>query len=356
MKKAKLLFIGTGFSALVFQILNKNKDIIFISSENILFKKKKYHFFNRRKSLENHRKLFTKYFASYGSIKINLGKNSILHDSLLDGGSTNMWGGVIKFNLFYKKLKKKYNQLQINPLSFENNGSISNLKNIYQIRDEKSTILNTKKFFLKKIIGYVLNFKKYQSGFKVKYINSKGKIEYIGCSKIIFGVSFIQFLDILVRSNYIKENYQISLDEYKMKYFLRFCKKFKFNNKFNFIIKYNLAGIINHFFGTQKKYFLNYCKKIPIFLEQVFFNKKNTLFLNLFLNQRKLIIQNSSESLSFGNSIHYCNLKIDNIPANIFLKKISKNLIGVSMPFVKQNRPGPISDDIVKFIIKLKNI
>ena len=45
-------------------------------------------------------------------------------------------------------------------------------------------------------------------------------------------------------------------------------------------------------------------------------------------------------------------LLIDNVDIDTFLSKISKNIIGAGMPFVKQNKPGPISNDIVNNIFK----
>ena len=45
-------------------------------------------------------------------------------------------------------------------------------------------------------------------------------------------------------------------------------------------------------------------------------------------------------------------MKINGVPINIFLSKINKNLIGFGMPFVDQNIPGPISNDILLDIKK----
>ena len=64
------------------------------------------------------------------------------------------------------------------------------------------------------------------------------------------------------------------------------------------------------------------------------------------------IIKSSSKK-KFGDSIHYCNLSIDGININKYLSNISNNVYGVSMPFVKQKSPGPISGDIINNILKI---
>ena len=57
---------------------------------------------------------------------------------------------------------------------------------------------------------------------------------------------------------------------------------------------------------------------------------------------------------------HIINIKslivfIDNININDYLLKISKDIVGVGMPFVDQKKPGPISNDIINDIYnKLK--
>ena len=63
--------------------------------------------------------------------------------------------------------------------------------------------------------------------------------------------------------------------------------------------------------------------------------------------KNKKIIAEEENLNNFGSSIHYCNLKIDNLGINEFISNLSKNIIGVSMPFVKQSKPGPICNDII---------
>ena len=62
------------------------------------------------------------------------------------------------------------------------------------------------------------------------------------------------------------------------------------------------------------------------------------------------IIYQTQTIKKFGDSIHYCNLFLDNIGVNDYLSKISKNIIGTGMSFINQIKPGPISNDIMNDI------
>ena len=45
-------------------------------------------------------------------------------------------------------------------------------------------------------------------------------------------------------------------------------------------------------------------------------------------------------------------MRINKINVNKFLKRIDKNLIGIGMPFINQNLPGPISNEIILDMLK----
>ena len=114
----------------------------------------------------------------------------------------------------------------------------------------------------------------------------------------------------------------------------------------NTVIKYDFLRILKHFLGFQKsldKYNIN----LPIYIDQNFLNNKRYLNLNINMSE-KLIKQTSLEK--FGESIHYCNLYINEESISDYLNNLSKNIFGVSTPFINQNRPGPISNDLIKNI------
>ena len=125
---------------------------------------------------------------------------------------------------------------------------------------------------------------------------------------------------------------------------------FKFADKKNVNIKYNIIGAIKHMLGYQNK--LNLYNKIlgiiPMYIDQTFYKKKKTLILRF--SENKIF---SSENFKFGDSIHYNNFQINNLHINSYLNSISKNLYCISMPASKQKLPGPISNDILNNITNI---
>ena len=67
--------------------------------------------------------------------------------------------------------------------------------------------------------------------------------------------------------------------------------------------------------------------------------------LKLDFDSKKII--ETSNNKFFGDSIHYCDLKINGKNIDNYVKEISNNIIGISVPFVNQKKPGPISNDII---------
>jgi hypothetical protein len=69
------------------------------------------------------------------------------------------------------------------------------------------------------------------------------------------------------------------------------------------------------------------------------------------------LTQKINNSSGFGRSIHYCDLKINGLNINEYLKDINSNIKGIGMAFIKQKNPGPISNDIIiDAIWKIKNL
>ena len=103
--------------------------------------------------------------------------------------------------------------------------------------------------------------------------------------------------------------------------------------------------------GIQSfKAYLKLFNFIPVYVEQIFYNKKKNY--NLFYKNHSLKEIDNKNIKKFGDSIHYCNMKINGVTINKFFSKIHKNLLGFGMSFVDQKTPGPISNDI---ILSIKN-
>ncbi len=346
----KNLIIGAGFSAAISKmVLGKESHIIGCSKLN------KYHYKNliRRKSLECNKILSKKTF-SYGTLKFNL-KNGILHDRLSKGGNSNIWGG--KFNI--KKLPKKFiyllknNNMFLQKLSYSKTGTISNNPHLAQLQTTRQKIFKVEYLPINIKNNYVLKILKYKKQLNVLSINNKIKKKNIKAKKIILCVGTVQLLDLLFRSGYIKDKDIIEFSEFKHEFKWNFLNA-RFN-KNSTTVRYHFSRALGHYLGIQ--YFsilLKFFKLIPLCIDQIFYLKK----INYKLILNKGVISEFNNKLTdkkFGDSIHYCNMRINKININNFLKKIDKNIIGIGMPFINQKLPGPISNEIIQDMLKKLN-
>lgn len=346
-----IICVGTGFSAYILRILIRKK-IFFISSNYKIVKKIKN--CKRRKNLETHVKFFAKNSNSYGKITLPPKKNITLHDTLINGGNTNYWGGFIN----KKKIRKakffeiaKKEKIYFKKIFHDRPDYFCSNDSIHQICDNENKILNVSSRFKNYTSGHVTKIQiiKKNSLIKLFYIRNN-KLHEVCCRKLFFSIGAIQLLELFLNSNFLSEKDIFSLSEFK--YELRFStNKNLINNSKNIIIKYPFGTALKHFFGFKYNYlrFFNY---INIYFDQIFFKKKHKFFFKILKNN---IVQMNELKNNFGKSIHYCNLHINNIDINKFLKKLSKNFYGISTPFVDQKNPGPISNDIINNLYKVLN-
>lgn len=218
------------------------------------------------------------------------------------------------------------------------------------MRDNSNKIFNSANEFKNCITGHVLKIEIIKINTLIKIIYTRNnKLYSIYCKKLFLGIGIMQILDLFLNSNFLKEKDVITLSEFDYKSKLSLSKNFtKCLNKT--IIKYSIGSALGHFLGLNIKYF-NFFNCIKIYIDQIFFNSKKKLYLKI-LNGN--LIQ-TNHLKQFGKSIHYCDLYINKLNINKFTKNLSNNIYGISMPFVTQERPGPISNDIINKIYRLLN-
>jgi hypothetical protein len=344
--KINKLIVGAGFTAAITKILIRGNSEVVGSIKQQFLKRNEY---IRRKSLE-----FNKFFSdkaeSRGSLNVDF-NNVILHDRLILGGNSAVWGGHVNIEKIPKTLLKffKKKNLIFKKLSFSETGTISNNKNIYQIQNKNKKIFSTIDLIDKITSGYLHSFYIKNKKIYVNIYYSKKK-KIIEVNKLYLCIGSMQFLDLLYRSKFLKDNDLIELSEYRQEYLLKFWNT-PFNNKF-FTVRYRFSRAIGHFLGVQ--YFSKLLKIfnfLPFFIDQNIYRKKIKYILQIkngTLKEKNCNIHN----YKFGKSAHYCNLKINSKNINIFLKKINKNIKGLGMSFINQTKPGPISNEIILDIKK----
>lgn len=338
------IIVGSGFSSHLFSSkLNKNFKVIGpkkIGKEFDDFKINK---------IFHTKKILSEKSISVTKNKFELHKNIKLHDYLINGGSSNLWGGVVDLkNKDDENILKNLN-LKLVKLSLNETFSYSKNNNYFQIRNQNNKIASFENNSENFINGFVKSFKVEKDFIIVNYYCfTKKEIAILRCKKIILALNAIQLIELLVNSDLIKNEYIFSLDEFYHNFKLSFSKVIRSKEA---VIKYNLIGAIKHFLGYQKKLpsFLNYFLIVPIYVEQTYYNKKNTL--NIQYKDGKF---KSLNDIHFGDSIHYSNLKINNERINSFLKRyFGDKAFVISMPGTNQDKPGPIINDIIKNLKKI---
>jgi hypothetical protein len=346
----KITIVGGGFSASIAKILiDHPADVI---SPVSLLK-------SPNESLKSNpalaiNKFFGKRALSFSELRFHLGMTK-LHDRLRLGGNSNIWGGFVDStdlpSAVIEGLKK--NGIFLKPLSFSDTGSTANNKNVHQLQNAAGEIYDAAEALEKHQDSFLESFF-IKDGKVGLHLISNGEIKTVYTNRLILCVGVVQLIDLLYRSGLIKEGTTISLSEfsYQLKPKITFSPfEFAITSP---MIRFKLLGAIAHRLGIQKLLKLSkFFQWIPFYFDQVFFLEKlthvseirNGILSDCFEKR----ISNSGE---FGRSIHYCDLKINNLNINKYLERINPNVSGFGMAFVSQKIPGPISNDIILDAIK----
>ncbi len=350
----KNIIVGTGFSAAISKLIIGKDSLVIGNYDHKIFLNNKDFF--RRENIECN-KLFSKKVFSFGSLNFTLFKG-VFHDHFGIGGNSNIWGGHINLKKFSSKKLYSFERKGINfqKLDFKTTGTKTNNLKIKQMQNKKNKILNIDDFNIKIKNGFIHYFySKNGSIFLGIQYPHKKKINEIKVKRIFLCTGAIQLLDLLYRSKLLKDGDLIQFSEFEHKFILKFTfSKFEKNCT---TIRYHISRSIGHFLGFQ--YFSNFLKLLkflPICIDQNFYKKKKKIKLILKNNTLEEYNFNKNSYSKFGDSIHYCDLKINGIKINNFLKKVNTNIHGFGMPFVNQIDPGPISNDIMLDILKKLNI
>ena len=254
-KNKKKIIVGAGFSASITKLfLNDSSRVVSLLDDAILSEEK----FIRRKEIECN-KLFAKKSYSYGTLKYFL-KNSILHDRLTLSGNSSVWGGKIDIknikNRDIEFFKKK--NILFKKISYDNTGTISSNKNIYQLQNFKEKILQVTDLPIKVENGYVYNFYVKNKKIFIRVINNKyKKLKTIKADKLFLCVGSVQLIDLLFRSKYLKNGDIIEYTEFKHQFKLKFI--YSGFEKKSVTVRYHISRAIGHYFGIQfYSYILNF--------------------------------------------------------------------------------------------------
>lgn len=300
------------------------------------------------KYLQNNKSQIQK-LTKFSHKPIGILKNKLLSTKIKEwlglGGNSNVWGGFVNTSKipesFLKKLKES--EIQLIDLNQENGYNTSNSK--FKQFIYKNEILNVNNLIKNYYDGYVHKLAIKKNIIEIHIKNNDGT-KVIKANKVVLCLSTLQLIDLLYRSGIIENNSKISLEEFLYKIKIRFGFISKEIKKTKVVlIRFNILQAFLHLVGFQKKLkFTNIFNIVPVFIEQQFYKKLEIRAIKV---KNKGLVELSKHKKSFGHSIHFCNMRINDENINSILKKINKNLYGIGMPFCKQKEPGPISNDII---------
>ena len=285
--------------------------------------------------------------------KLNNKLNGIrLHDRLVQGGNGTIWGGFIDIALLSNEHLALFEKssIAIKNLTYMETGSCSPDHRISQLHFPEGRTLNPAQIIKNISTGYLESFQILSDSSIQLLVRQSGlpkedAISIYAKGKVVLAIGVVQFIDLLYRSHYLKDDDVIELSEFG--YSLKVCLKSKKLNSESRVIRVCLLRGLLHYLGIQHypKIFSFMDRYIPIVFEQAFGFERFSA--KIYVRKGSLECLSKVNDYNFGKSIHYCNLRINGISANEFLRSISANIVGLGMAFVDQPAPGPISNDIL---------
>jgi hypothetical protein len=345
---AKAIIVGSGFSAFVAsKLLEKSNVGAFqiISAKNIQKYADKLEI-KRNKNLEVNKLFSTKGF-SFGSLSF-YGCNTVIHDRLVPGGNTCVWGGFLNKYKLPKPIIKLLEDSGISlvSLSVGETGSWSNCDGIVQLQDK------TKSIFLSNIEaenGYVKKIIKRDGKLYLESFYSRiGRLVTEEVSHAILCLGSYQLIDLLFRSGFLSDADRLTLSEWSHGFNLIRGGVPLPDTSQSIVIRYNTQSAIRHSLGYR-----TFCGLFDFrvfskpLIQQEFKRDINSATFRILGG-----ILTGTSFKKFGSSIHYYNLCINDVPIIEFLRAIDSNIICIGMPAVSNHQPGPISNDIALLAYK----
>lgn len=305
MKILNHTIVGSGLSALIRHQLN-SKSIVYSLNENKIFKSTRF------------------------------------YENLVIGGNSNIWGGYINFKIYSKFLKdKKFKKFHKNQKKFR----LVKLFNSKKFEDTyfMANYLNNNIFRINKnhFKNSIITNKIEKISFKQNRIILLTNKKKIFTKQLSLCIGNLSLLKLMYNSKMISLKDKITFLDGKVSYGLNFFLNFKKN----YYIPMTLIEIIEKLLFGKK---IRYQKKI-----------NNTLLVQKFSKKYKKYSYSVGKILSYKNNFirfflsnHPTNVKINNIPIDIYLKRYCKNIYVYNSGTIRKYIPGPISQNLIFNAIK----
>ncbi len=340
----KNCFVGAGLSAYFSQLLHwREGDTCWYPSASFS------PYSVRRPQLEIN-KLFSSQAKSLGSSQYEL-THATLHDRSTRGGNSEIWGGFFDMAQVRQVEKLVAAGVDLVPLSYGATGSVSNVQSLVQLQASNGKIFNAADHLRPGTRNYLnsIHCEGEQITLKCLSASATNESEITVDGKVFVCTGVVQTIDVLLRSQLIKLGDELTLDEFDYELVLGSLPVPQVDKEAS-VISYTPGRAASHLLGIQKAQILSSIR--PFEIHQIFHPRTQTL--RLVVGDQGLVEKGGTTAQgtagSFGQSIHYCNLKINGERLVDVAARLSPNLHFVSMASVAQAKPGPISSDIYSYL------
>jgi hypothetical protein len=345
----KNCFVGAGLSAYFSQLLYWREGDV------CLYPEEKLSPYPLRRSHLEIQKPFSSNAPSWGSNQYQL-TQAALHDRSTRGGNSAIWGGFFDTSKVRQLDKFSSAGIQLVPLSYAATGSVSNIQSLVQLQESNGKILNASNHLRTGNLGYLNSIHCEPGQIKLKCLaadnlkTSEIKVD----GKVFVCTGVVQTIDVLMRSQLIQPGDELTLDEFAYTLALG-GEPAQNEDQEACVISFTPGRAAGHWLGIQKANHLSLFK--PFAIHQIFHPRKQTLSMAVGDHAliEKAVTADDGKSASFGQSIHYCNLKINGERLHDLAARLSPNLHFVNMGAVVQAKPGPISSDIWRYLESIGN-
>lgn len=335
-----VIIVGAGFSAYcVASILGEGSSIKVISPSLSKFPVN----FKRVKDLEFNRILSNKY-QSYSNLSWNIGKNRLV-DRLGLGGNSTIWGAALNLDHEIKNFRR-LSGFEI--VSMNTIAGIRSNKNLGVMIDSDKKLYSVNNYFLNNkyhINGFAINCKIDGGIVHLNYFDGLGN-KSAKSKKLFLCLSVPQTLGFLISSDLIPHDSLIKLSEHKMDYRLHGMQNYP---ERDCVVSYKGCLALARALGLRSTN-SSFLDLGPYCIDQIFTDSLQEMSYKLDVKSPK--IESLDSSSSFGKSIHYFGMRINEVNLNSYLNSISPNLMAFGHSSIMPIMPGPIANDILIDVIE----
>lgn len=332
--------IGGGFTAYCLAQRYKNAIIITCNKPPT-----NSHLLLRRQLQVN--KQLNRYAPSAGHVRYRLPPHQ-LHDRLGLGGNSEIWGGFLDIShpgttsLLQTLPDITLREFVPQDAIYSPNGRLC------LMLDSHRRVFSAADYFRRKgfIDGYACLLEPHTDYITVHTLCATGERKQWHFRRVLLACGVVQTLDMLAMSGFLKQGDKIRLSDNR--YALRRYTQENVSDE-EYQIHFRFLAAAGKFLGFKHDIFQNVQRLGPFCVTQHFGHALLTLTLEYAEREgmHHFIHLPESSSPTFGRSIHYGNMQVNNLPLTSFISDISTAISVYGTASLTSIAPGPVSQQIL---------